>query len=237
MKFEIKSRWSMKTIFECELDVKFDNSPEKIRLGEAVKNAVLSGADLSGAVLRGADLRGAVLRGAVLRGAVLRGAVLRGADLIGANLIDADLRGAVLRGANLIGAVLSGAVLRGANLIGADLIGANLIGADLRENLEGVPFIKDIHQTVYNACTVSPDALDMVGWHKCETTHCRAGWVVTLAGEGGKALEFAMGTPAAAAIIYLKSDPKLEKMPDFYCSNEEALADMKRLADAERDAA
>jgi len=237
MKFEIKSRWSMKTIFECELDVKFDNSPEKIRLGEAVKNAVLSGADLSGAVLRGADLRGAVLRGAVLRGAVLRGAVLRGADLIGANLIDADLRGAVLRGANLIGADLSGAVLRGANLIGANLIGANLIGADLRENLEGVPFIKDIHQTVYNACTVSPDALDMVGWHKCETTHCRAGWVVTLAGEGGKALKFAMGTPAAAAIIYLKSDPKLEKMPDFYCSNEEALADMKRLADAERDAA
>jgi len=277
MKFEIKSRWSMKTIFECELDVKFDNSPEKIRLGEAVKNAVLSGADLSGAVLRGADLRGAVLRGAVLRGAVLRGAVLRGADLIGANLIDADLRGAVLRGANLIGADLSGAVLRGANLIGANLIGANLIGADLsdadlrdadlrgadlrgadlsganliganlsganligadlRENLEGVPFIKDIHQTVYNACTVPPDALDMVDWHKCETTHCRAGWVVTLAGEGGKALKFAMGTPAAAAIIYLKSDPKLEKMPDFYCSNEEALADMKRLADAERDAA
>ena len=167
MKFEIKSRWSMKTIFECELDVKFDNSPEKIRLGEAIKNAVLRGADLSGAVLRDADLRDAVLR----------------------------------------------------------------------ENLEGVPFIKDIHQTVYNACTVSPDALDMVGWHKCETTHCRAGWVVTLAGEGGKALKFAMGTPAAAAIIYLKSDPKLEKMPDFYCSNEEALADMKRLADAERDAA
>ena len=217
MKFEIKSRWSMKTIFECELDVKFDNSPEKIRLGEAVKNAVLSGADLSGAVLRGADLRGAVLRGAVLRGADLRGA---------------DLRGAVLRGAVLRDAVLSGADLRD-----AVLRGAVLRDADLSENLEGVPFIKDIHQTVYNACTVSPDALDMVGWHKCETTHCRAGWVVTLAGEGGKALEFAMGTPAAAAIIYLKSDPKLEKMPDFYCSNEEALADMKRLADAERDAA
>ena len=207
MKFEIKSRWSMKTIFECELDVKFDNSPEKIRLGEAVKNAVLSGAVLSGADLSGADLRDADLRGADLSGA--------------------ELRGAVLRGAVLIGAVLSG----------ADLRVADLRDAVLRENLEGVPFIKDIHQTVYNACTVPPDALDMVGWHKCETTHCRAGWVVTLAGEGGKALKFAMGTPAAAAIIYLKSDPKLEKMPDFYCSNEEALADMKRLADAERDAA
>ena len=162
---------------------------------------------------------------------------LSGADLSRANLIGADLRGANLSWADLSGADLSGANLNRANLIGANLIGANLIGADLRENLEGVPFIKDIHQTVYNACTVPPDALDMVGWHKCETTHCRAGWVVTLAGEGGKALKFAMGTPAAAAIIYLKSDPKLEKMPDFYCSNEEALADMKRLADAERDAA
>jgi len=173
------------------------------------------------------SLRGAVLSGADLSGADLRGAVLRDAVLSGADLSGADLRGADLRGADLSGAVL----------IGANLSGANLIGADLRENLEGVPFIKDIHQTVYNACTVPPDALDMVGWHKCETTHCRAGWVVTLAGEGGKALKFAMGTPAAAAIIYLKSDPKLEKMPDFYCSNEEALADMKRLADAERDAA
>ena len=177
------------------------------------------------------------LRGAVLSGADLSGAVLNGADLRGADLRGADLRDAVLSGADLRDAVLSGAVLSGADLRGAVLRGAVLRDAVLRENLEGVPFIKDIHQTVYNACTVPPDALDMVDWHKCETTHCRAGWVVTLAGEGGKALKFAMGTPAAAAIIYLKSDPKLEKMPDFYCSNEEALADMKRLADAERDAA
>jgi hypothetical protein len=45
-----------------------------------------------------------------------------------------------------------------------------------------------------------------------------------------------MGTPAAAAMIYMASDPTLEKVPDFYCSNEEALSDMKRLAESEASA-
>ena len=124
---------------------------------------------------------------------------------------DADLRGADLSGADLRGAVLSGAVLRGA----------------------GVPVIKDIHQTVYAAAT-QPGALDMGNWHNsCGTAHCRAGWVVTLAGDAGRAMEFCMGTPAAAAMIYLASDPKIEKMPNFYTDNGTALADMKRLAEQE----
>jgi hypothetical protein len=72
----------------------------------------------------------------------------------------------------------------------------------------------------------------MTQWH-CGTTHCRAGWVVTLAGEGGKALEWAMGTPAAAAIIYMASDPDLERIPNFYDTNDNALADMARLAGGE----
>jgi len=76
----------------------------------------------------------------------------------------------------------------------------------------------------------------MGSWHAtdaCGTTHCRAGWVIALAGDGGRALEWALGTPAAAAIIYIASDPKLERIPDFYCDNETALADMKRLSEAE----
>lgn len=56
------------------------------------------------------------------------------------------------------------------------------------------------------------------------------------AGAPGRVLEGCYGTPAAAALIYQASDPTLEKIPDFYCSNEEALADMKRLADAEAEA-
>ena len=140
----------------------------------------------------------------------------------------ADLSGAVLRGADLSGADLSGAVLRGAVLRGADLSGAVLSGADLR----GAPKIKNIHQAVYAAAS-QPGALNMGDWHTCGTTHCRAGWVVELAGEEGKALEARIGTPAAASLIYLASDPTIERFPSFYCGNDEALSDMKAMAEAE----
>jgi len=156
----------------------------------------------------------AYLRDAYLRGAYLRDAYLRGADLSGADLSYANLRGADLSGANL----------RGADLSGADLSYANLNYA---------PIIPNIHQRVYEAAS-QPDALDMGDWHKCGTTHCRAGWVVVLAGDEGKALEDSIGTAAAASLIYLASDPTLEKFPSFYCSNDEALEDMKRLAELER---
>lgn len=99
-------------------------------------------------------------------------------------------------------------------------------GADLR----GCPVkIPDIHKAIFDAAS-QPGALDMGAWH-CGTAHCRAGWAVALAGEGGKALEWAMGTPAAAAMIYMASDPALEKIPNFYDTNEGALADMARLAE------
>ena len=142
--------------------------------------------------------------------------------------------GAVLRGADLSGAVLSGAVLRGAVLRDADLSGADLSGA---------PKIENIHQKVYEAAS-APKALDMGIWHddayeegNCGTTHCRAGWVVALAGKEGRELEERIGTPAAASLIYLASDPDLDRFPNFYCGNEAALADMKRLAEAEAEKA
>lgn len=58
-------------------------------------------------------------------------------------------------------------------------------------------------------------------------------WVNHLAGDAGRALEWAMGPAAAAAVIYMKSDPTIERIPDFHCDNATALADMKRLAEAE----
>lgn len=203
MKFQIMSRWGSKVLFDDEIECEASVS-NGVKLGLAVKAAYNSGAYLSGANLSDADLRGANLRGANLSGA----------DLSGADLRDADLSGADLRGANLSGANLSGAYLSGAYL------------SECPVKIEG------IHQKVYAAASV-PDALDMSNWHACDTTHCRAGWVVHLAGDGGRALEWMMWTPAAAAMIYMASDPTLEKVPDFYCSNEEALADMKRLAEAE----
>ena len=69
----------------------------------------------------------------------------------------------------------------------------------------------------------------MDSWHTCETTHCRAGWVVALAGEAGKKLEEFHNTDLAARLIYAASGYNINPAR-FYDSNETAMADMKRLA-------
>lgn len=74
----------------------------------------------------------------------------------------------------------------------------------------------------------------MGSWHKCDTTHCRAGWVVTLAGEEGKKLEDATDTLFAAMQIYKKSSVIRVTIPQYYESNEKALEDMKRCAEQEK---
>jgi hypothetical protein len=209
--FAIKNRWTGSVIFTAEIDAT-DETDTSIKFGLAVRVAVKAKADLRGAYLSGADLIGADLRWADLREAYLSGAYLRGADL----------REAYLSGAYLSGAYLSGAYLRGADLRGADLREAYLSGA---------PIIEDIHAKVYAAAS-QPGALDMGQWH-CGTSHCRAGWVVTLAGKEGLDLEAKIGTPAAAMAIYMASDPErwaTERLPDFYCDNATALADMARMA-------
>jgi hypothetical protein len=82
-------------------------------------------------------------------------------------------------------------------------------------------------------------ALDMGRWHKCEKTHCRAGWAVALAGDAGFALERfyggeGSGTTLAAMMIYDASDPDFKINPGrFFDENDAALADMKRLAEKE----
>jgi hypothetical protein len=72
----------------------------------------------------------------------------------------------------------------------------------------------------------------MSTWHTCSTTHCRAGWVVTLAGEAGKKLEERFNTEFAAMQIYKASGYRINPAR-FYDSNEAAMADMKRLAEQE----
>lgn len=103
-------------------------------------------------------------------------------------------------------------------------------------SLADVPKIDDIHREVYAAAS-RPGALNMTVWSShCGTVHCRAGWVVTLAGEAGAALREKVGTPAAAALIYQVSDPEMSRDPDWCTSKDAALADMARMARAENDA-
>ena len=71
-------------------------------------------------------------------------------------------------------------------------------------------------------------------WHTCDTTHCRAGWVIHLAGEEGKKLENLLTTPIAAALIYKESSQiEVKWTHRFYESNTQAMADIKRCADEE----
>jgi len=98
--------------------------------------------------------------------------------------------------------------------------------ADIAE----VPTIPNIHKAVYEAVS-QPNALNMSDWHTCETTHCRAGWVVFLAGESGKKLESKSGTLLAAMKIYDASAPGYLINPcRFFDSNKDAMDDMKRMA-------
>ena len=145
------------------------------------------------------------LSGADLRGAVLRDADLRDADLSGADLRDADLRGAVLRDA----------VLR---------------DADLRD----APVVEHLDAKILQQIEAKPESFDMRSWHgdegeACGTTHCRAGWAITLAGKEGKDLEKKLGPAWAGTLIYLKSRPG-KPIPNFCASNEEALADIRKCA-------
>lgn len=94
--------------------------------------------------------------------------------------------------------------------------------------------IPNIHKTVLDAVK-KPGALEMRTWHTCDTTHCRAGWVVTLAGEKGRALEDASSTLFAAMQIYHASCPAVPVSPvRFFGTNDKALEDMERCAAEEQ---
>lgn len=93
-----------------------------------------------------------------------------------------------------------------------------------------VPAVPDLDRKLYEVAG-QPGALNMQNWHTCGTTHCRAGWIVTLAGEQGETLEDCFDTSLAAMMIYEKSTGEKLSPVKFFESNEAALADMKARAE------
>jgi len=220
--------------------------------GADLSGAYLARADLSGAYLAGADLSGAYLARADLSGAYLADAYLAGADLSRADLSDADLARAYLARADLSDADLADAYLAGADLSGADLAGVYLARAKnvpnitqsirttvelrawqreralrFRARFPDVPVIEQLDAKILAALESGAGTLDMSTWHRCETTHCRAGWAIALAGDAGAALEQRFGAEDAGRRIYLASTGRV---PDFFANNEDALADMREQA-------
>ena len=96
-----------------------------------------------------------------------------------------------------------------------------------------IPIIPQIHNAVRQAVESTPESLDMSSWHTCETTHCRAGWVVFLAGDPGKELEKQTSTEFAAKQIYKASSTIKVSPTRFFETNEKAMADIIRCAKEE----
>ncbi len=112
-------------------------------------------------------------------------------------------------------------------------------------DMSKIPVIENIHQKILEAITAEGCQLRMDTWHAseelddkggyCGTTHCRAGWVVALAGADGRALELHTSTEFAAMQILHKSCQQVPVSPvRFYESDEIAMADIKRCAELEK---
>ena len=131
-------------------------------------------------------------------------------------------------------AVKAGRSLSRANLSWADLSRANLSEANLSRTtgLPEAPTIFDLDGKTLAEIDAKKILFDMGGWcHEtsCGTTYCRAGAAVHLAGEAGEELQIKYGYNVAGALIYNASYPGM-RAPDWYATNEEALADMRERA-------
>jgi hypothetical protein len=229
MLIEIKHRYTGAILYSTDVA---DNDPRPMRT--ALERAVAADANLARANLAGADLAGANLAGA---------------DLAGANLARANLAGADLADAYLAGADLADADLADANLAGAWNVPIGTDQADppepyqrattdeerearrlarmtrYRERHPDVPIVENLDRRILEVVDSGTGSLDMSQWHSCATTHCRAGWAITLAGEKGAELEREHGPHRAGAMIYRASTGRV---PHFFATNERALEDMRR---------
>lgn len=89
-----------------------------------------------------------------------------------------------------------------------------------------VPVIKALDQRILDSIG-DGGSLDMSAWHTCETTHCRAGWAIHIAGPEGRELETKRGPLHAGRMIYMASTGR---SPHFFATNERAIEDLKRCA-------
>jgi len=84
-------------------------------------------------------------------------------------------------------------------------------------------------KAVAQAALADGAALHMSDSHKCETSHCIAGWAVHLEGPVGYILEKAVGTPMAGLMLL-----GVEAHSHFYDDNETARAWLQsKLGDAQ----
>jgi hypothetical protein len=148
LKFNVMNRFSGDLQFTAHIDCAEDALPS-VKLGLAVKWALVSGADLSGANLSGADLSRANLSGA---------------DLSGANLSRANLSGANLSGANLSGAENSELVIAATRILpDGDLIGWKKCSDDIIVKLRIPDTAKRSHAFGRKCRAEYADVIEVIG--------------------------------------------------------------------------
>jgi hypothetical protein len=214
--YQIKNRWNGKVIAKCKAKT----------LKDAVMALVADGTDLSDANLSDANLYGIKLKGAKLIDSCLYNVNFGKAELD-----DVNIKGAYLYAANFRGAKLNNIDFRGVDLSDIDFSGAKL--SNINYSGVKVPVVKNLHKKILEQIKTGKGSLEMNTWHTCETTHCRAGWAIHLAGKKGYALAMVATSELAGALIHLVSCPFLERAPNFYATNEDALADIEACAEKE----
>jgi hypothetical protein len=217
MKFESKHRWSGAVLFECELPQEVAERSNGRQLGYALKEAIKADANLADANLAGADLADADLADAYLADAYLAGAYLAGANLADANLADAK---------NMPGVTPHTDPPEPYERATKPEQYAKR-AERYRQRHPDVPVIPDLDRQILQMIESGKGQLDMSQWHACETTHCRAGWAITFAGDAGKRLETQFGPAVAGRMIYLASTGR---SPHFYATNERARDDIRACA-------
>ncbi|HET9864078.1 MAG TPA: pentapeptide repeat-containing protein [Steroidobacteraceae bacterium] len=204
MNYQIKHRFTDAVLFDCELPEEIAAQPIGAHLRYAILQAVKAGAYLAGAYLARA-----YLAGADLAGAYLAGAYLAGADL-------ADAR-------NVPAGVSTDQPESGEQKLSRQDRYARR-AARFRERNPDVPVIADIDERILGIVERGEGKLKMDAWHTCATTHCMAGWAVTLAGDAGKKLEEQHGPQRAGRMIYTAS---IGRTPHFFATNERAIEAMR----------
>lgn len=102
-----------------------------------------------------------------------------------------------------------------------------------------VAAIPDIDAQILDDLESKKYSLYMGNWHgknECGTTHCRAGSAVVKHPMGPE-LERVFGPAIAGAVIYLaarRGTNKENQLPEFYASNDAALADIRACAAEQR---
>ncbi len=192
------------------------------------KSFVRGGVNLFGARVNGdVVLSTASISGVELSSAIVRGNVNLYSAYVSCNM---NLSKTIVRGTvNLLGALVEGNICLSGAILRGNIHLASAIVQRIFDNQ--APKISSLDAKIL-AAIENGGHLKMNNWHTCATTHCRAGWAVTVAGKAGLNLEKRLGTAGAAAALYTSAGLPI---PNFYNqNNDKVLAQIKGAANAQR---